>query len=507
MKKILFFISCLLLFSCEKDIVLYTLTTSVNPVEGGTVLPATRQYESGDTANLIAAPAAEYVFESWTGATGTEETTLVMDADKTVVANFIKKKYPLTIKIEGEGTVAEKIIKAGTSTDYNSGTIVELTANCTDKWKFKQWKGDLISTENPKQITIDKPKTVTAVFESIPPFYLDTNGVTIKANDWVTAGTTGDLNGVTYTAVNIDQLKTMFTKEEDVSKVVTTLITDMSYLFSNAPATADPSSPFLPGQIAFEPDISSWDVSNVTNMSHMFGTKEIVIYIRVNFNKDISKWDLSSVNDVSYMFNNSRFNQPINSWNISNITDMSHMFHSAVEFNQPLDNWDVSHVTNMSGMFGGHSTQSIGQAVFNQDISSWDVSKVTDMSKMFHGNYQFTQDIGKWDVSNVTDMSMMFAFSYYFNQDIGSWDVSKVTNMSYMFQLGNFNQDIGKWDVSNVTNMDGMFAAVRQFKQDLSGWCVTKIPTKPLIFYYSAASSDIVLPDAYYPIWGTCPSN
>ncbi|MBT7623433.1 MAG: BspA family leucine-rich repeat surface protein, partial [Flavobacteriaceae bacterium] len=43
-------------------------------------------------------------------------------------------------------------------------------------------------------------------------------------------------------------------------------------------------SPFLPGQIAFEPDISSWDVSNVTNMSHMFGTKEIVIYIRVNFN-------------------------------------------------------------------------------------------------------------------------------------------------------------------------------------------------------------------------------
>ena len=65
------------------------LTTSASPVEGGTVFPGTRQYESGDTANLVAAPAAEYVFESWTGATGTEETTLVMDADKTVVANFI----------------------------------------------------------------------------------------------------------------------------------------------------------------------------------------------------------------------------------------------------------------------------------------------------------------------------------------------------------------------------------------------------------------------------------
>ena len=100
MKKILFFIFFLFL-SCEKDPVLYMLTTSASPVEGGTVLPGTRQYESGDTANLVAAPAAEYVFESWTGATGTEETTLVMDADKTVVANFIKKKYPLTIKVEG----------------------------------------------------------------------------------------------------------------------------------------------------------------------------------------------------------------------------------------------------------------------------------------------------------------------------------------------------------------------------------------------------------------------
>ena len=73
---------------------------------------------------------------------------------------------------------------------------------------------------------------------TISPFYLDENGVTIKARDWVTAGTTGELGGVTYTAVDIDKLKLMFTKEEDVSKVVTTLITDMSDLFINAPATS-----------------------------------------------------------------------------------------------------------------------------------------------------------------------------------------------------------------------------------------------------------------------------
>ena len=47
---------------------------------------------------------------------------------------------------------------------HNSGTIIELTANPSSEWEFKEWEGDLSGTENPKQITIDKPKSVTAIF-------------------------------------------------------------------------------------------------------------------------------------------------------------------------------------------------------------------------------------------------------------------------------------------------------------------------------------------------------
>ena len=130
----------------------------------GTVNPETRQYNEGDTANLIASPAAEYIFDKWTGATGTEETTIVMNSDKTVVANFIKKKYALTVNKQGEGTVTEKIIKAGAATDYNSGTVVELTATPSSGWKFKEWNGDLTGTDNPKEITIDKPKNSNCCF-------------------------------------------------------------------------------------------------------------------------------------------------------------------------------------------------------------------------------------------------------------------------------------------------------------------------------------------------------
>jgi|TARA_B110000240_G_scaffold12351_1_gene12911 hypothetical protein len=39
------------------------------------------------------------------------------------------------------------------------------------------------------------------------PFYVAENGVTIKARDWVSVGTTAELNGLSYTAVDLPSLK------------------------------------------------------------------------------------------------------------------------------------------------------------------------------------------------------------------------------------------------------------------------------------------------------------
>ena len=94
----------------------YTLTTAANPTAGGTVTPASGQHNEDATVNITATPAGEYIFSSWTGATGTTATTsVVMNSNKTVTANFIKKKYALTITVEGEGTVTEKVIKKATA--------------------------------------------------------------------------------------------------------------------------------------------------------------------------------------------------------------------------------------------------------------------------------------------------------------------------------------------------------------------------------------------------------
>ena len=199
MKKIYLFLSFLFIISCTKDPIIYTLTTSANPADGGTVSPSTQQYDEGKTATITATASSEYVFQSWSGATGsTNSTSVVMNSDKSVTANFVKKKYALITTVEGEGTVTEKVIKAGAATDYNSGTIVELTAVPSGEWLFLEWKGDLTGSENPTQITIDKAKNVTAVFvKKQYPLTIEIEGEGTVAEKVIKQGLATDYNSGT----------------------------------------------------------------------------------------------------------------------------------------------------------------------------------------------------------------------------------------------------------------------------------------------------------------------
>ncbi|MDC0341522.1 BspA family leucine-rich repeat surface protein [Flavobacteriaceae bacterium] len=327
--------------------------------------------------------------------------------------------------------------------------------------------------------------------------YLADNGITIKAYECAEVGDTGVINGVTYTVVDEAMLRTMVANEEDVTKVVTTKVTNMSELFfidfdtfsdfnqdiSNWDVSnvADMSEMFLNAS-SFNQPIGDWDVSNVTNMARMF----YAYYSNSSsFNQDISNWDVSNVTDMSEMFlNASSFNQPIGDWDVSNVTDMRAMF-ANTPFNQPIGNWDVSNVTDMGAMFRAES--------FNQPIGDWDVSNVTNMRAMFYGAKSFNQPIGNWDVSNVTDMGFMFYIATVFNQPIGDWDVSNVTIMNYMF--GNatvFNQPIGGWNVSNVTTMEYMFGrngneGNNLFNQDISNWDVSNVTDMSVMFKYNEA--------------------
>ena len=351
----------------------------------------------------------------------------------------------------------------------NSGVFPEnqqisLQATASPQYVFENWSGDEAGNSPNITLTMDDNKTLTANFR-IDPFYLDSNGITIKARDWVKAGTKGILNGVEYTAVDREMLIKMSQDRKDLSKVVTTLISDMSKLFY---PVADSN---------FDGVLNYYD-----SYYHLF-------------NDDIKSWDLSNVTDMSFMFYSANsFNQDIGVWDVSNVTNMESLFVYAESFNKDISSWDVSKVTNMKDLF--NFAQS-----FNMNIGSWDVSNVTNMNGLFFNATSFNQDIGSWNVSNVTDMGRMFGFWWkdsVFNQDIGSWNVSKVINMKEMFIHNNsFKQDIGNWNVSNVRDMEKMFSWATSFNQNISNWCVDDIKNEP--FEFSLGSP---LEHNNKPMWG-----
>ena len=151
MKKLIFLITAFtLVLSCSSDetstpvtppapIVKYTITLSAG--EGGAVSTTGGEYEAGQTVSVTATPQGEYVFTSWSDGNTDATRTITISSNSTLTANFEKKKYPLTVNIEGEGEVLEEIVNAGRTTDYNSGTTVKLTAVRAEGWEFAGWTG------------------------------------------------------------------------------------------------------------------------------------------------------------------------------------------------------------------------------------------------------------------------------------------------------------------------------------------------------------------------------
>ncbi len=167
MKRTIFytFLSFLLLVSCKQE-TYFNITTSVQPSNGGSIIitPPSGPVLEGTTVSFNASPKGDYVFTGWSGSlSGTENPkTVTVTSDLNVIANFELKTYPLTVSIEGEGVVNERVIS--TKTEFGSGTVVELTATPASGWSFDHWEGDLSGDENPKQLTVNRQRFVTAVF-------------------------------------------------------------------------------------------------------------------------------------------------------------------------------------------------------------------------------------------------------------------------------------------------------------------------------------------------------
>ena len=151
------------------------------------------------------------------------------------------------------------------------------------------------------------------------PCIVDNDCKTILIPKRAFAGDTYDIDGETYTVVCNLLIREMINNEEDISRVITSLVTDMSGLFML--------------RSEFNLDISNWDVSNVTNMDSMFMGAS-------SFNQDISCWDVNNVVDMSGMLDDaSVFNQDISNWNVDKVTSCNDFATNADAWTLPKPNF------------------------------------------------------------------------------------------------------------------------------------------------------------------------
>ena len=164
--KILFFF--IFLVSCTKEPVLYKVDFVTQPVNGGSINLNSNNYNEGEILKLEAIPSENYSFDFWSGDLNSNNSLidLVVDSDKTVFANFSKKRFEVNITIEGQGKVSKRLIKSGSKNDYSYGSIVEILASPDNGWTFVKWQGDIENnTTNPVHINIDGQKNIIAIFK------------------------------------------------------------------------------------------------------------------------------------------------------------------------------------------------------------------------------------------------------------------------------------------------------------------------------------------------------
>ena len=355
------FIVSLFLFSCEGEenttpepTSKFTLTTQVNPEEGGTVFPSSGEYNEGDQISVQATPNQYYVFNNWGGngnASNLNPLNVTINSNITLIAEFD------LIDADNDGVTDEL--------DKCSDTPDGITVNA-DGCALSQLDSDNDGISDDIDTCPDTPENTDVNEMGCPYVFLAENEITILSLSEVEVGDEYTFNGEKYLIVDNSTIREYFGPIHVSNKhfdgiIVTTLVTDMSFLIK---LSRIDYYAFIFGNKHY--NIVSWDVSNVTKMEGMFW--------EVEFNQDISNWDVSNVTDMHLMFAGnggdlSTFNQDISNWDVSNVTNMRSMFFYS-EFNQDISNWDVSNVTNMLRMFSGAT-------FFNQDLSSWNVDKVT----------------------------------------------------------------------------------------------------------------------------------
>ena len=170
--------------NCGKEkAIVKSYEVQINNSTGGNVNSTGGTYSDGTTLSIEALPNSNYEFSGWSNGSLENPLLITVTNNFSITANFRKKSYPIITSIHGEGQIEKSIISsAKTSTEYTIGSVVSLRAIAANQWRFSGWNGDISSTDNPLELTINSTKTLTANFEETNQSTDLTEGVSLRAD-------------------------------------------------------------------------------------------------------------------------------------------------------------------------------------------------------------------------------------------------------------------------------------------------------------------------------------
>tara|TARA_Y100001933_G_scaffold263718_1_gene326304 strand:+ start:988 stop:2808 length:1821 start_codon:yes stop_codon:yes gene_type:complete len=118
--------------------------------------------------------------------------------------------------------------------------------------------------------------------------------------------------------------------------------------------------------------LDQWGNMEWKRMDNMFSSCINMVYNAT----DIP--DLSQIETMQSMFKGCQSigSPDLTNWNVDNVTNMKSLFNNANSFNGDVSNWVVGQVTDMSNMFKN-------AADFDQDLGSWTIGSIETMENMF----------------------------------------------------------------------------------------------------------------------------
>ena len=147
-----------------------TLKLGVFPAEGGITDPApgSHVYPDGESVTITAQAKSGYRFDSWSGVVqdnDSQTTAVRMDADKTVVANFIKQ---VALNISADPAEGGTLDPPAGSHEFDQGSVVTLTAQPAAGYRFIGWTGPVSDPQSPAtSVTLTGDTDVVARFVRI----------------------------------------------------------------------------------------------------------------------------------------------------------------------------------------------------------------------------------------------------------------------------------------------------------------------------------------------------